>query len=105
MLLDMTDESGNSPAERMVRLTIAEARVLAEQAWQKLGYAEADAAIVADHVIDAELCGYGYSGLAKILNVAADPLNSQTRRPIAIASETPCSALVDGGNNVGMLAM
>ncbi len=91
--------------EQMKRLAISEARALAQGVWQKLRYSAEDAAILADHVIDAELCGYGYSGLAKILNVAADPLNELPRRPITVVKETPCSALLDGGNNVGMLGM
>lgn len=101
----MTDRSMHNSIGKTVRLTILEARALAEQAIQKLRYAPADASIIADHLIDAELCGYGYSGLAKILNVAADTRNAKPRRPVTIVKETPCSALIDGGNNVGMLAM
>ena len=50
-----------------MRLSVAEARGLAEHALGKLGYDAEEARIVADHVIDAALCGYEYSGLPKIL--------------------------------------
>ena len=48
-------------ADGRVRLGIAEARDLAEGALLGIGYAHDDARIVADHVIDAALCGYEYS--------------------------------------------
>ena len=70
-----------------------------------MGYDEAEAGIVTDHVIDAALCGYEYSGLAKILNVAEDARFKKPRQAPAIRNETPVSALVDGGNNVGMVAL
>lgn len=53
-----------------VQLSVAEAIELAESALAKLGYDAEEARIVADHVIDAALCGYEYSGLPKILNLA-----------------------------------
>jgi len=101
----MADRSTRNQGGKTVRLSIREARELAECAIQKLNYERADASIIADHVMDAELCGYGYSGLAKILNVAADPRTAKPRSPITTVKETPYSALLDGGNNVGMLAM
>ena len=33
------------------------------------GYDADDARILTDHVLDAALCGYEYSGLPKLLNV------------------------------------
>jgi L-2-hydroxycarboxylate dehydrogenase (NAD+) len=56
-----------------VRLTVAEARALGEGALRSVGYSEEDARIIADHCIDAALCGYEYSGLPKILNVPESP--------------------------------
>src|SRR6185369_10661022 len=55
-------------AER-VHLTVAEARALGEAAMRGIGYEPEEARILADHVIDAALCGYEYSGLPKLLNV------------------------------------
>jgi LDH2 family malate/lactate/ureidoglycolate dehydrogenase len=88
-----------------VHLSVAEARALGERALRGIGYDEAEARIVADHVIDAALCGYEYSGLAKILNIPEHRRFQLPRRPMRIVHETPVSALYDGGNNVGMVAI
>ena len=92
-------------ADGRVRLGIAEARDLAEGALLGIGYAHDDARIVADHVIDAALCGYEYSGLAKILNIPESPNFRRPRRPMTVLRETDVSLAFDGGNNVGMLAL
>jgi LDH2 family malate/lactate/ureidoglycolate dehydrogenase len=88
-----------------VHLSVAEARDLGERALRGIGYDAQEARIVADHVIDAALCGYEYSGLAKILNIPEHRRFAQPRRPLHILHETAVSALYDGGNNVGMVAM
>jgi LDH2 family malate/lactate/ureidoglycolate dehydrogenase len=51
------------------------------------------------------LCGYEYSGLAKILNIPEHRRFKRPRRPISVLRETEISSLYDGGNNVGMLVM
>ena len=88
-----------------VRLSAGEAQTLAEQALRKIGYDAEEARIIADHVLDAALCGYEYSGLPKILNVAEHRQVRQPRRPLTAVRETPVSALFDGGNNNGMVAI
>ena len=88
-----------------VRLSVAEARALAEQSLQRIGYDIAEARIVAEHVLDAALCGYEYSGLPKILNVAEHKYLRLPRRPMRAVRETPVSALYDGGNNLGMVTV
>lgn len=88
-----------------VRLSVDEARQVAERALQRIGYDAEEAAIVADHVLDAALCGYEYSGLPKILNVAEHRRLRQPRRVMRAVHETPVSARYDGGNNVGMVAL
>jgi len=92
------------PSDR-IRLTVAEARDHAERAMRGIGYDPEEANIVADHAIDAALCGYEYSGLAKLLNIPEHRRFQQPRRPIRVLRETQVSVLYDGGNNVGMLAM
>src|SRR5450759_2677399 len=69
-------------SQERVRLSVAEARELAEQALGRIGYDAEEARIVADHVIDAALCGYEYSGLPKILNVAEHRRLREPRRPM-----------------------
>ena len=87
------------------RLSIAEARDLAEGALRGIGYQTDEARIIADHVIDAALCGYEYSGLAKILNLPESEHFRLPRRPINVLKETATSLAFDGGNNVGMLVL
>ena len=87
-----------------MRLSVADARDLAEGALRGVGYHDDEARIIADHVIDAALCGYEYSGLAKILNIPESEHFKQ-RRPMKVLRETDVSLTFDGGNNVGMLAL
>jgi LDH2 family malate/lactate/ureidoglycolate dehydrogenase len=91
-------------AER-VHLSTAEARTLSERAMRGIGYDPEEARILADHVIDAALCGYEYSGLPKLLNVADHPRFKAPRSPMRVVSETSVSVLLDGGNQSGMLGM
>jgi LDH2 family malate/lactate/ureidoglycolate dehydrogenase len=88
-----------------IRLSVANARDLAEGALRSIGYDGEEARIIADHVIDAALCGYEYSGLAKILNLPEADRFKQPRRPMKALRETDVSVAFDGGNNVGMLAL
>ena len=78
---------------------------LGERAMRGIGYDAEEARIVTDHVIDAALCGYEYSGLAKLLNIPEHRRFGTAAPPIRLLHETEVSALYDGGNNVGMLAM
>src|SRR5690348_550072 len=91
-------------AER-IHLTVEEARALGERALRGIGYDAEEARIIADHVIDAALCGYEYSGLAKILNIPDSGHFKEPRRPMKALRETDVSLAFDGGNNVGMLAL
>jgi LDH2 family malate/lactate/ureidoglycolate dehydrogenase len=88
-----------------IHLSVAEARDLAEGALCGIGYDHDEARIIADHVIDAALCGYEYSGLAKILNIAESEHFKLPRRPMKVMRETDVSIAFDGGNNVGMLSL
>src|ERR1044071_7808803 len=91
-------------AER-VHLSVADARALSERAMRGIGYAPEEARVLADHVIDAALCGYEYAGLPKLLNVAEHPRFKAPRGPLRVLKETDVSVLFDGGNQSGMLAM
>ena len=87
-----------------IRLTVAEARALGEAAMRGAGYDEDDARILTDHVLDAALCGYEYSGLPKLLNVIDAPDFRLPRRPVTVLRQTGATAMIDGGNNTGMIA-
>src|SRR5690348_18222420 len=88
-----------------IHLSVAEAREHSERALRGIGYDAEEAQIIADHAIDAALCGYEYSGLAKILNIPEHRRFKRPREPMRILRETDVSSLYDGGNNVGMLVM
>jgi L-2-hydroxycarboxylate dehydrogenase (NAD+) len=88
-----------------ITLTVAAGRALGERALRGIGYDVAAARIIADHVIDAALCGYEYSGLAKILNIPEHPRFRAPYAPMRVLRETAVSTLFDGGNAVGMLAL
>ena len=92
-------------AQERINLSVADARDLAEGALRGIGYDDDEARIIADHVVDAALCGYEYSGLAKILNLPESRALRLPRRPMKVLRETDVSIAFDGGNNVGMLAL
>jgi LDH2 family malate/lactate/ureidoglycolate dehydrogenase len=92
------------PADR-IHLSVAEAREHSERALRGIGYDAEEARIIADHAIDAALCGYEYSGLAKLLNIPEHRRFKQPRSAMKVLRETEISTLYDGGNNVGMLVM
>jgi L-2-hydroxycarboxylate dehydrogenase (NAD+) len=92
-------------APERIKLGAADARDLAEGALRGVGYDSDEARIIADHVIDAALCGYEYSGLPKILNIPESEHFKLPRRPMKVLRETDVSVAFDGGNNVGMLAL
>jgi LDH2 family malate/lactate/ureidoglycolate dehydrogenase len=96
----MTDGTGND----RIRMTVTDARALGEAAMRGAGYDQDDARILTDHVLDAALCGYEYSGLPKLLNVVDAADFRQPRRPVTVVRETGATAMLDGGNNTGMVA-
>ncbi len=91
-------------AQHRVHLTIAEARALGESAMRGAGYDAEEARILTDHVLDAALCGYEYSGLPKLLNVVDAADFRLERRPVAVVRDAGAAALIDGGNHSGMIA-
>jgi LDH2 family malate/lactate/ureidoglycolate dehydrogenase len=92
-------------ASDRIHLRVEDAREHSERALRGIGYDPEEARILTDHMIDAALCGYEYSGLAKILNIPEHRRFKLPRHPMKAIRETEVSALYDGGNNVGMLAM
>ena len=68
-----------------------------------MGYTDEDAGIVVDQLVDNALCGYRFASLPRILTIATDQRTYLKREPIRVVRETPSSALVDGGNQVGYI--
>jgi LDH2 family malate/lactate/ureidoglycolate dehydrogenase len=88
-----------------VRLAVGAARALGETALHRIGYGRDEARIITDQLIDNTLCGYRFAGLPRILAIARDAKTRNARAPVAVVHETPGCALVDGGNNVGYVAV
>ena len=88
-----------------VRLSVGDARALGEAALARIGYGGDDGRIITDQLIDNALCGYRFAGLPRILAIAREARTRNARVPIDVVRETPVSALVDGGNNVGYVAV
>lgn len=88
-----------------IALSVDAARALATAALRGLGYGPAQTEILCAHMLDAALCGYEYSGLPKILQIAANPKRQRPTTTMRDIHATPVSALIDGGNHSGMLAM
>ncbi len=87
-----------------IRLTEADARAVSMRALGQCGYDETGATIITDQLIDNALCGYSFASLPRILTIAEEARNRQTRSEPAIVRETASSALVDGGNTIGYIA-
>lgn len=87
-----------------ITLTADEALALGVRALQRIGYSDEESRVIAAHLVDAALCGYPALGLPRILTVAEHPRTKEPRRAMRIVHETPCSALIDGGNYVGFYA-
>jgi LDH2 family malate/lactate/ureidoglycolate dehydrogenase len=94
-----TDEPGRA------RIGAADALALAERALMGAGCEPQEAAILAAHMLDAALCGYEYSGLPKILNVAEYRLQRSPTGPMKLRHDTPMSTLYDGQGNNGMFTV
>lgn len=86
----------------MVQLKVNEARQLAVGAMSALGHDTADAVLIADHLMDCELRGLSYGGLARAISIAERVARyGDRRRPIQLRHETPVSAQIDGGDHIG----
>jgi len=87
-----------------MKVSVGEARRLAERTLMAAGHDAEEAAIIADHLIDCELRGIGYGGLPRALSVFERMTKpGYSRGPIGIVHETPLSALIDGRNTIGYL--
>lgn len=85
-----------------MRVKIEEARTLAIRALKGIGFDAEAAATTADHLVDAAKRGVIFGSLPRILAIAERLQETGThRREIKLIHETPVSALLDGGDQVG----
>src|SRR3984957_13267329 len=67
-----------------------------------LGHNPVDAELISDHLIDCELRGLHYGGLARAISIAERfERIGDRRRPITMIHGTPVSARIDGGDHIG----
>ncbi len=67
-----------------------------------LGETAADAKLISDHLMDCELRGAHYGGLARAISIAERRRGApDSRHPIRILHETSVSARLDGGDHIG----
>ena len=88
-----------------IRLSVAEATALGARALHSLELPDDEVHIIVDHLIDNALCGYPFASLPRILAIAQDAKTQRPRQPVRVVHDTPVSALLDGGNNVGYVAV
>lgn len=87
-----------------MQISIADARTLVERAMAAMGHSAEDSRIITDHLIDCELRGVQFGGLPRALSIIERIQGRPDRRqPLKVTHETPVSAFVDGGDQVGYL--
>ncbi len=85
-----------------MRLTVEQARDLADRAMRAAGHDAGDARLIADHLIDCELRGVTYGGLARAISIVErDRRVGVSQAQLRVVKETPVSASLDGGDRIG----
>jgi LDH2 family malate/lactate/ureidoglycolate dehydrogenase len=82
-----------------MELSIQDATDLVVRALTRAGMAPDPARQVADHLVDANLCGHEFSSLPRVLAIAEELRKKPPARDIRVVRETRCSAVIDGGDN------
>ena len=88
-----------------IRVSVDEATRIGERALKAIGFSQEDTDIILGQLIDNALCGYPFTSLPRILAIANDPKTKNPKRPVTVIHETPVSAMLDGGNNVGYVVV
>ena len=99
------DKLLDTDSDDTVRLSVVEAQELGQSALRALGLSADEAGIITAHLVDASLWGYEFAGLPRIVVIADRPELKKPRTPVTIVKETPVSAQIDGGNNLGYVSL
>lgn len=85
-----------------IGINVDDARQLLEDVFENVGYARRDASRISDHLIDAELRGYGVAGLSRALSII-EFVKSGTIKisNTTVERHTASSASLDGHNGLG----
>jgi delta1-piperideine-2-carboxylate reductase len=100
-----TGSSWKMARENLVEVSVLDAAERAKSALRAVGYTDTDSTTITWHIIDAQLRGYGPTGLARILTiadrVASKPVGSAD---MVITRESAASAQLDAKGAIGYLA-
>jgi LDH2 family malate/lactate/ureidoglycolate dehydrogenase len=83
-----------------MQIGIEAATALAVQVLRKHGFSAEHARIVADHLVEAALCGHEFSSLPRLLAIVHEGRGKPPAAAIRVTREDGCFAHVDGGDNV-----
>jgi LDH2 family malate/lactate/ureidoglycolate dehydrogenase len=89
----------------MASVAADELRRLASLALGRAGLPFDDAHVAAEHLLDASLDGYEFTGFSKLPEIVAELRRRGPGDAPQIVSETPISAVVDGGNRIGYVSV
>lgn len=85
-----------------MRVSIDEARSLLERTMRAMEHDAEDARLIADHLIDCEARGLTYGGMPRAVSIVERlQRTGNARTPVEVLHETPVSARLDGGDNLG----
>lgn len=89
----------------MVKLPISEAFQVCVTAFEKVGYCTSDAEMITKHLIDAELRGHPFAGLARALSIIDHLQNCATRtsKDLEVITQGETFVRLDGHDAVGYL--
>jgi delta1-piperideine-2-carboxylate reductase len=88
-----------------VQISIPRATALCESVLMKAGYSQEQAAIITDHLIDAELRGHPFAGMARALSIVEQlkASDKKTDIDIEVTRSGGSFAHLDGHDAVGYL--
>ena len=100
-----TGSSWKMAQERHVELTRDDAAQLAKSALKAVGYVDEDAQTICDHIMDAQLRGYGPTGLARVHTIADRVgANYVGSAEMIVTRDAAVSAQLDAKGAIGYLA-
>jgi LDH2 family malate/lactate/ureidoglycolate dehydrogenase len=83
-----------------MQLTFQQAIDLAVKTLTRYGMAEDNARQVADHLLEAALCGHEFSSLPRLLAIVEELKGKPPAGPILVRRDDGCCAHIDGGDNI-----
>ena len=87
-----------------MRIAKEDAHALLTRVMATLGYEAGDIPSIVDHLIDCELRGVSYGGLARAVSITERiGRTGMPARPMTVTHETPVSARIDGADHIGYI--